>query len=726
MSWLAPLYLIGGLTIAVPIWLHWIQRRPRGERPFSSLMFLTPSLPRTQRRHRLNHWWLLLLRGLALSLLALAFARPFLQSQSEQDLPTLNRLVAICLDRSGSMQRAGLWQQAQQQLDEVLAGLGPTDHVALFAFDQKLELITPWAPADGPSILQLKQASSKIRPGYARTALGQALVDTLGQFPTVRERTATAAGTLRPSDPWKRHVVVIGDMSQGTDLSALDRYRWPAEVPVDLRTVSTNDVNGSIRVVTDSADRETMDDSTAQVRVRVASDSRAETKTFRVAWREGDETAATDGGTEEVQIPPGGTRVVMLPISARADRIRLEGDAHAYDNDWYVAQRVPTMKSIWFVGSTSDQPDQLAYYLRRADLSTESIKVELTCYGTTDELPELLEPTTTPWVIHSGPPDAATIARWQSYLEAGGRMLVVLESPASPVATEAVPSDPDSTTPVQTRDAAGLAKLFGIESLELEPIKCQEYVLWANIDYRSELFEPFRAAQYNDFSKIRFWRYHRLVPPSSTAWTTLVSYDDQTPALIQKRIGKGMLLVLTSGWAPHDSQFALSTKFVPMLALWMGGQLAVDTPQRTLFVGDTIPRPVDWQSATIRRPDGRTDTIPASVPSYDQTDSPGIYVMNSGSQSQSWAVNVPPEESQTATLDAGEWTRRGIALNRAEDANQVKEQKRRRQQHELEAQQSWWRWLLVACLGVLALETYVAGRTDRASPESDLAPQVVS
>ena len=78
MSFLTPLYILGALAIAAPIVFHLIRRTPRGEVPFSSLMFLSPSPPRLTRRSRLDHWLLLLLRAAALCLLAFAFARPFL------------------------------------------------------------------------------------------------------------------------------------------------------------------------------------------------------------------------------------------------------------------------------------------------------------------------------------------------------------------------------------------------------------------------------------------------------------------------------------------------------------------------------------------------------------------------------------------------------------------------------------------------------------------------
>ena len=79
MSFLAPLFLLGGLAVALPIIFHLVRRTTRERIRFSSLMFLQPSPPRLTRRSRLEHLLLLLLRCTVLCLLALGFSRPFIK-----------------------------------------------------------------------------------------------------------------------------------------------------------------------------------------------------------------------------------------------------------------------------------------------------------------------------------------------------------------------------------------------------------------------------------------------------------------------------------------------------------------------------------------------------------------------------------------------------------------------------------------------------------------------
>ena len=88
-----------------------------------------------------------------------------------------------------------------------------------------------------------------------------------------------------------------------------------------------------------------------------------------------------------------------------------------------------------------------------------------------------------------------------------------------------------------------------------------------------------------------------------------------------------------------------------------------------------------------------------------------------GAQSQAlseFAVNLDPTESRTAQLPADELERLGAPLTRqkpvlvSSPAAQL-----RLRNADLEARQKLWRWVIVATVGMLLLETWLAGRTTR-------------
>ena len=120
MSFLTPLYFLGLAAVAAPIVFHLIRRSPKGEVPFSSLMFLTATPPRLTRRSRLDHWLLLALRAAALALLAFAFARPFLREAAAARFRRQGTAADCALvDTSASMRRGDLWTRAQALAGQV-------------------------------------------------------------------------------------------------------------------------------------------------------------------------------------------------------------------------------------------------------------------------------------------------------------------------------------------------------------------------------------------------------------------------------------------------------------------------------------------------------------------------------------------------------------------------------------------------------------------------------
>ncbi len=181
MSFLTPLYLLGALAVGLPILFHLIRRTPRGRQVFSSVMFLEPSPPRITRRSRIEHWLLLALRALAVCLLAAAFARPFLRQQAAADMNAgAGRWIAVLLDTSASLHRAGLWDEALARLNKVLDDARPDDRLAVYTFDAQPRELSGWDAwtALDPSqrAAAVRSALAELQPSWRETDLGRALI----------------------------------------------------------------------------------------------------------------------------------------------------------------------------------------------------------------------------------------------------------------------------------------------------------------------------------------------------------------------------------------------------------------------------------------------------------------------------------------------------------------------------------------------------------------------
>src|SRR4029450_8810178 len=103
MSFLTPLFLIGLAGLAIPVFLHLIQKERKQVVQFPSLMFLRRIPYQSVQRRRIRHWLLLILRRGGRALIVLAFGRPFLRG-SDPSAASANgaREVVILLDRSYS------------------------------------------------------------------------------------------------------------------------------------------------------------------------------------------------------------------------------------------------------------------------------------------------------------------------------------------------------------------------------------------------------------------------------------------------------------------------------------------------------------------------------------------------------------------------------------------------------------------------------------------------
>ena len=84
----------------------------------------------------------------------------------------------------------------------------------------------------------------------------------------------------------------------------------------------------------------------------------------------------------------------------------------------------------------------------------------------------------------------------------------------------------------------------------------------------------------------------------------------------------------------------------------------------------------------------------------------------------SFAVNLDPLESKTSPLHVETIEQLGVRL--ASHSRQIidREQVRQMYNAELEGRQKLWRWLILAVLGILIFETWLAGRTIDRSPST--------
>src|SRR5215469_8696891 len=228
MSFLTPWFLLGTLAVAGPILFHLIRRSARERMPFSSLMFLRPTPPRTVRSRKLEHLLLLLLRCACLVLIATGFARPFFsKSQPPIESASGGRQIILLLDTSASMRRNGVWEKARSVVDRYLAKISAADQLAVMTFDRRVHTLvslaewSSWGVDERASMTQQRLAS--ISPGWMGTDLGLALTGATEQF---RNNSSNGA------PPKSRALILVSDLQEGARLDGLQGHEWPPGIRV--------------------------------------------------------------------------------------------------------------------------------------------------------------------------------------------------------------------------------------------------------------------------------------------------------------------------------------------------------------------------------------------------------------------------------------------------------------------------------------------------------------
>ena len=227
------------------------------------------------------------------------------------------------------------------------------------------------------------------------------------------------------------------------------------------------------------------------------------------------------------------------------------------------------------------------------------------------------------------------------------------------------------------------------------------------------------AAQFNDFTKIHFWKYRKVAPDSMGTSRTLAKFENGDPAVIETPVDKGRLVVFTSGWNPVDSQLARSSKFVPLMtALLELGDSKRFAADQTV-VGGIVNLPAEGSDATeyvVKTPSGKTQKLAKGAVAFSGTDEPGVYEVETPAGPRHFAVNLDPSESKTAPLAVETLEQFGVKLANPSKPVMDREQLRQLRNVELEGRQKFWRWLVLAAVGVLIVETWLAGRLDRPRP----------
>ncbi len=166
MGFLTPWFLAGLAALGVPVFVHLLRRHITTPRPVSSLMFFERGIQSSTRHRRLRHLLLFSLRCALVLMVVLAFANPFVRRAA---VDANGRLLLIVLDQSFSMRAGTRFADAKQQALAVLDAKPQAQKAQIVALGGKLNMLTQ--PIADPA--QLRAALESIQVGDGRANFGE-------------------------------------------------------------------------------------------------------------------------------------------------------------------------------------------------------------------------------------------------------------------------------------------------------------------------------------------------------------------------------------------------------------------------------------------------------------------------------------------------------------------------------------------------------------------------
>jgi hypothetical protein len=622
MQFLTPVYLFGAALIALPIVLHWLRRDAAPAVPFTAVRLLQQTPIERSRRRRLRDLLLLAARVLALLLLAASFARPYIVGTHSSARPTI-----VAIDRSFSMTAPGRMERARELARQAVNDAG-SDRVGVVAFDQRAEVLSPFGSA-----ASARAAIQNVQAGFEGTRYAVAL---------------DKASELAMEDGRARLVVVTDLQRSGFDG---DPPTLPDGIELVVRDVGTASENLAVidmrvdprRVVVTVHN---FGGTTREADVRLeASETPGAVAAANPAERQ---------ATRHIKIAPATSAEVGFdgPLPSGAYQAAVDdAEGYAADNVRYAVATRRALPRVLLVTGAAGSGN--GFYLSRAlqaggedgpdfdarlvtgpefaslesdDIRRQAVIVLLSTRGMDRRVRDPL----------------------RTFLTSGGGLFVAASTDVDPSVLSTVLA---WSPALSVRDASTAGVL-------------------AVTDLRHPIFRPFDAVAAN-LGQVSFQRVWQVDPAKD--WKVVARYTNALPALLERTMGAGKVLLFTSDLDRRWNNFPLHSAFVPFVQ------------ESVRYLGAQPPR--------------ASAVSVADVPVGIQP-KPGV-VQADG---HLLAVNVDPRESATERASSAEFSR--LVARTTTDMKAVGT----RAGQQSESKQNYWQYGLLLMLGALIAESIVGSR----------------
>lgn len=724
-------FLFGALGAAVPLILHLVRRQRAGIHVFSMVRFLISSQRTIVRQQRFRRILLLLLRMAACALLAVIFARPFLQDQDETVFGgTQPEAVAILIDTSYSMGYGNRLALARRRAVEILNDLQTGDQAALLTFAVQARVVRELGTnhAELPVLLD-----TVVNATYQATDYVEALraADDQLSGADFSRRTVYLVSDLQQtgwnprSGGWKLgpgvqlRMIDVGDAQDGNSaVTGVEIPNVTGAGPVGASAgsagVSAGEGRapagedrapaGEGRTPTGDARAQSGDGRFLDVAVRIRNFGQTPFRDEVTLRVNGIET-----GKRRVDIPPHSGQVEIFRqdfgAATNTGEVIVGEDGLPVDNRFYFTVNAPTPVRVLCLEERSrpNRPSEAAYYLSQA-LSLRRDPPVVVDVRSPESL-TAVDPSEYDVVISANLsvlPRAAR-DRLAGYVRSGGSLIIGL----NPAVSSGI-----------FNSSFGELLPGRVVSLSSPDLPRDRYRLLTDVNYQHPVFQPFSGPRHGDFGTVRFYRTARFEPDSSAS--VPARFDDGTAAVAEKPLGNGRTFLVLSTFDLAWTDFPIREVFVPFLYesidyLASRGTMHERGAGLYRLAGEAVRLPDDARHVEL--PSG--EQVPAETSRsgrklFTQTRQPGLYRVQSAGGQQTFAVNLDTRESDFARMDAEAFAAALInPVATSPEARETESQARLARDAEVERRQGLWWFLGFTLIALVLGETLLANRTHR-------------
>ncbi len=638
MHFLHPWFLLGLGAVAAPVIIHLVFKMKARVVPYPSVRFLQQVDRKVARRQKIRELLILLLRCLAIALLALGLAGPIVKP-SGGGLGSSGTAAAVVLDDSYSMgmldAEGPIFGRARGLARSILKTLGHGDAACLLT--SRREPAMSRDPAGLAAELDRMEAS----PGAA----------TLGPLVKV------AAGLLGRTPAAQRELYVISDFQeraadfQGADLASPDFTAILVPVSSPRRD---NLGIVSLEALSPFATSE------APFRVRVVLANRGPESVGRNLKVRVDGLAVAE---QMIFVPGRGTSTVAANL--RFDRAgwktvsaELEEDAIPADNRRLLSVRVrPQLRALSCreaVEGTMPRSFYLETALNPGGSAQTGVRI-VTCRPAALGEQDLADFSAV-FLVECLPADEEASAALRAFVASGGSLVIVAGPDMDPDAFNESLGARDDLGPLSP------AAFSGASGSERDPAGYQSI---REVDLRHPVFALLRRGDPPiDLGSAAFYRIVRTEPAEREGARVLARFGNGQAAVVERPFGLGKVILVASALHTDVTNFPLKVAFLPFMHSLMaylaqpGGisGVRVGEPLRLRIPKERAPETVR-SSRAGSDPREVSGEISGSSAIFDfgPAGAPGMVTFEWSTadrlESRMVAINVDPEEGSLERAD---------------------------------------------------------------------------